>query len=210
MMKEQVNGHSPEFKKYLGKIIYSTGRMRNLIVDILNYSRLSVNDPYYEWVDLNELVSELRNDFDLILAEKEANIISQDLTEIFCNKGQLRQVFQNLISNALKFSRTDRKPEIQISSRKVNSKTFKAETNPKGKFVIISIKDNGIGFESKYVDSIFSLFERLNRKDKYEGSGLGLAIARKIIEKHNGLITAIGNNNCGAEFRFVLPIESNF
>jgi PAS domain S-box-containing protein len=210
MMKEQVDGHAPEFKKYLGKIIYSTGRMRNLIVDILNYSRLSVNDPFYEWVDINDLVAELRNDFDLILAEKEAKIISQDLTEIFCNKGQLRQVFQNLISNALKFSSTERKPEIQISSRKVNSKSFKAETNPKGKFVIISIKDNGIGFESKYVESIFSLFERLNPKDKYEGSGLGLAIAKKIIEKHNGLITAIGNNNTGAEFRFILPIEGNF
>ena len=184
--------------------------MRNLIVDILNYSRLSVNDPFYEWVDLNELVAELRGDFDLILADKKAKIISEDLIELYCNKGQLRQVFQNLISNALKFSSADRNPEIHISSRRVNTKSFKAESNPKGKFVIISIKDNGIGFESKYVDSIFSLFERLNPKDKYEGSGLGLAIAKKIIEKHNGLITAIGDNDSGAEFRFILPIEGNF
>lgn len=210
MLNEQGDENPREFRKYLGKIIYSTGRMRNLIVDILNYSRLSVNDPFYEWVDLNELVAELRGDFDLILADKKAKIISEDLIELYCNKGQLRQVFQNLISNALKFSSADRNPEIHISSRRVNTKSFKAESNPKGKFVIISIKDNGIGFESKYVDSIFSLFERLNPKDKYEGSGLGLAIAKKIIEKHNGLITAIGVNDSGAEFRFILPIEGNF
>lgn len=210
MMKDQVNGHSAEFKKYLGKIIYSTGRMRNLIVDILNYSRLSVNDPFYEWVNLNELVAELKNDFDLILAEKNAKIISSDLIEVFCNKGQLRQVFQNLISNALKFSYEDRNPVIDISLRKVNSKSFKAESNPKGKFVIISIKDNGIGFEEKYIDSIFSLFERLHPKDKYEGSGLGLAIAKKIIEKHNGLITALSSNGEGAEFRFILPVDGSF
>lgn len=210
MMKEQIDGQAPEFKKYLSKIIYSTGRMRNLIVDILNYSRLSVNDPFYEWVDLDELVNELRNDFDLILAEKNASIIADDLIEVFCNKGQLRQVFQNLISNALKFAHHDRSPVIHISKRKVNARSFKAENNIRGKYVIISIKDNGIGFEEKYINSIFSLFERLHPKDKYEGSGLGLAIAKKIIEKHNGLITAISSNGDGAEFRFILPIEGGF
>ena len=154
--------------------------MRNLIVDILNYSRLSVNDPFYEWVDLNELVAELRGDFDLILADKKAKIISEDLIELYCNKGQLRQVFQNLISNALKFSSADRNPEIHISSRRVNTKSFKAKSNPKGKFVI-----------QQYLEE-------------------NPSVAKKIIEKHNGLITAIGDNDSGAEFRFILPIEGYF
>jgi len=210
LMKEKQDDLSPDLKKYLDKIIESSGRMKTLIVDILNYSRLSANISRIEKIDLNEMVKEILEDFELIIHEKSAKITLAELPVIFGKKGQIRQIFQNIISNALKFSVPGHFPSIIISGKKIKEKTFNIEEDPNGPYCFISIKDNGIGFDQKYVNNIFDLFERLNSKDKYEGTGIGLAIAKKIIDKHNGLITAESKVGKGAEFKIILPVTQNW
>lgn len=208
-MKERQTELSPESKKYLEKIIESSARMKNLIVDVLNYSRLSANDLQLECIDLNELVRDLLEDFELIIEEKKATIILKELPCVDVNKGQMRQVFQNIISNALKFSLPGKTPLITISSKRISAKSFDSPAQADGDYCLITIEDNGIGFEQKYVNNIFALFERLNSKDKYEGTGIGMAIAKKIIDKHNGLITAKSEKEKGASFKIILPLLQN-
>ena len=206
LIKEK-KGELPESSvKYLQKIIDSSARMKTLIIDILNYSKLSAGNHYMECVDLNVVLNELQEDFELIIAEKKAQLIFAQLPCIEVNKGQIRQVFQNIISNALKFSKTAVSPVIEISSKRIREKSFNSEEQEDGAFCLIKISDNGIGFDDHYVQNIFSLFERLHSKDKYEGTGIGLAIAKKIVEKHNGLITAVSKEGEGAEFQLILPI----
>jgi signal transduction histidine kinase len=198
---------SVDSRKYLDKIIASSKRMKTLIMDILNYSRLSANDYSWEYVNLNDLVSELADDFELIIGEKGAVITFGDLPRIAVNKGQIRQVFQNIISNALKFAKSDEPPVINISSRRLREKSFDSAEDKDGAYTQISIRDNGIGFNQHYVQNIFYLFERLNSKDAYEGTGIGLAIAKKIIDKHHGLITAESAIGEGSVFHIILPVD---
>ncbi len=209
LIKERESELQPELHNYLDKIIYSADRMKKLIIDILNYSRLSATNTKFELVDLTELVKELRDDFELTIKEKNARIYIGDMPSIDVTRGQIRQVFQNIISNALKFSIGDKVPEIRITGYKIKERSFESEKEDNGPFCLISIQDNGIGFDEKYVKNIFALFERLNAKDKYEGTGIGLSIAKKIIEKHNGLITAKSREGSGAEFKIILPVTQN-
>jgi PAS domain S-box-containing protein len=207
LINEKRNDLSDQAKRYLDKILISSARMKALIIDILNYSKLSSNEFAVEDADLNEVLKELLEDFELIIEEKGVIINNNGLPRIQANKGQVRQVFQNIISNALKFSIPGRPPVISISSKTIKEKSFAAEESPDGEYCLINIKDNGIGFDEKYVDNIFALFQRLNSKDQYEGTGIGLAIAKKIIDKHNGMITAHSREGEGAEFLIVLPLK---
>jgi len=209
LMKDKQSMLAPELKNYLEKIIHSSGRMKKLIVDILNYSRLSAKNTEVEYVDLTTLVKELKEDFELIIKEKKAQINIGVLPYIQVNRGQIRQVFQNILSNALKFSKADNRPEIIFSSKTISEKSFDSPEKKDGNFCLISIRDNGIGFDEKYIKNIFALFERLNSKDKYEGTGIGLSIAKKIIDKHNGLITAKSKEGTGAEFKIILPLKQD-
>lgn len=201
-------GHSmpEEARHYLGRIIDSARRMKTLIVDILNYSRLSSLDHHFELVELNALVSDVLEDFELIIQEKNALIQVDRLPSICINRGQIRQVFQNIISNALKFVKPGEAPWIHIQSKRIESKSFDGTEQPGGPYCLISITDHGIGFDEQYATNIFALFERLNSKDKYEGTGIGLAIAKKILEKHDGLIDVKSSEGQGATFRIILPV----
>lgn len=196
-----------ESRRYLEKIVYSSKRMKTLIVDVLNYSRLSATDHDFESVDLDELVKELIEDFDLVTLEKDASITIESLPVIEANKGQMRQMFQNIISNSLKFAIENIPPVIKITSRKVGAKSFDGISDNNGNYCILSIRDNGIGFDEKYLSNIFALFERLHSKDQYEGTGIGLAITKKIVEKHNGLLHAKSAPGQGAEFLILLPVR---
>ena len=207
LMRERQSELSPELKKYLEKIVDSSGRMKTLIINILSYSRLSAKDHQKEFIDLNELLKELKDDFELMIQEKGAEINIGEMPSVDVNKGQIRQVFQNIISNALKFSKADKTPVISIKAKRISQKSFDSNEQKDGDYCLITIQDNGIGFDEKYVSNIFALFERLNSKDKYEGTGIGLAIAKKIIDKHNGLITADSKEGSGAEFKIILPIK---
>ncbi len=209
LIKERNIELSPFAAKYLEKIIDSSRRMKLLIVDILNYSRLSANDHSLECIDLNELVQELLEDFELMIQERNAVITSGLLPCVDVNRGQMRQVFQNIISNALKFSKPGITPVITISAKRLAEKSFTSAEQLDGPFCNISVADNGIGFDEKYVSNIFSLFERLNSKDKYEGTGIGMAIAKKVIDKHNGLISAFSQEGKGARFELILPLKQS-
>ena len=206
LLKDGRAANEEQAKKYLEKIIASADRMKTLIIDVLNYSKLSANDNLYSQIDLDELVKELIEDFEMIIMEKKAVINTDHLPVIDGNSGQIRQVFQNIISNALKFSNGEKDPVITITSKRIKLKSFDSEEEPDGPYCLISIKDNGIGFDQKYVTNIFTLFERLHSKNTYEGTGIGLAITNRIIEKHHGLVTAKSEPGMGAEFLFVLPV----
>jgi PAS domain S-box-containing protein len=208
LLKEKQAELTPESRHYLEKIIDSSARMKTLIIDILNYSRLSATDIPSENVDLNELLKDLKEDFELTIHEKAAELhVKGTLPVIEVNKGQIRQVFQNIISNALKFSQPQLAPVITVESKRIKEKSFNSPELADGPFCLITISDNGIGFDEKYMDHIFALFERLHSKDKYEGTGIGLAIAKKIIDKHNGLITANSREGRGASFMIILPMS---
>lgn len=203
--------HSPELslqaRVYLQKIVTSSERMRTLIQDILSFSRLSAGDTRYELTDLNLLAKELLKDFEVLIEEKKAKIIVEHLPSIEVNPGQIRQVLQNIISNALKFSRPDVSPIIHIWGKRICDNSHSSPTHSDGKYACIHVKDNGIGFNEKYMSNVFTLFKRLHTKEKYEGTGIGLAITKRIIEKHNGHIIAHSTEGKGSEFIFVLPAK---
>jgi len=191
---------------YVNRTIKSAERMQTLITDLLAYSRLS-SKVHPEKTDLNVVLQEVLSDFDYLIESKGAVIKTNVLPTIDSIPSQLRQVFQNLIGNALKFSNNTKSPLIEITSELIETKSFDGNPSPDGKYCRIIVKDNGIGFDEVYLDRIFIIFQSLNDRQTYEGTGIGLAIAKKIIEKHNGLITAKSEVGKGASFIMVLPLE---
>ncbi|WP_035644645.1 response regulator [Flavobacterium sp. ASV13] len=191
---------------YVDRTIKSAERMQTLITDLLAYSRLSAQVKP-ETTDLNVVLQEVLSDFDYLIDRKNATVKTSELPTIDSIPSQLRQVFQNLIGNAIKFSGANEPPLIEITSELIALKSFDSPTSPDGKFCRIIVKDNGIGFDEIYLDRIFIIFQSLNDRQTYEGTGIGLAIAKKIIEKHNGLITAKSEVGKGASFIIVLPLK---
>lgn len=198
---------SEKSEDYVARIIRSAERMEALITDLLEYSRLS-SIVIPELTDLNEVVQEIVADFDFLIDQKNASILIDPLPVLYAIPSQLRQVFQNLIGNSLKFSRKDVTPVIQITSERIENKEFDSLPSETGNYVRIAVKDNGIGFDEIYLDRIFMIFQSLHDRQTYQGTGIGLAITKKIIEKHNGLITAKSIEGEGATFIIILPIES--
>lgn len=194
-------------KQYVEKIIASSNRMRVLITDILTYSKLSADQVSLELVDMTELFREIIEDFDLLISEKGAKVQLNELCVVEGNRGQLRQVFHNLVSNALKFTASGRTPSLTIEQKNIDAKELGLSLGDADSYCRISVRDNGIGFDEKFSSSIFSLFEKLNPKTTYDGSGIGLAIAKKIIEKHHGVIVAKSVIGKGSEFSVVLPFK---
>jgi len=190
---------------YSGRTIRASERMAKLITDLLDYSRLS-STVVPEDVDLNKLVAEIITDYDFSIEQKHARIEVCSLPVISGVPSQLRQVFQNLVGNSLKFSKPDVPPEIKISCRIISDKDFNAPVAANGSYCRITVTDNGIGFDEVYLDKIFVIFQSLNDRKVYEGTGIGLAIAKKIVEKHNGIITAKSIKGQGASFIVILPL----
>jgi PAS domain S-box-containing protein len=205
----QENMNDREFVgRYFKKLEDSARRMSDLIKSLLNYSRLSKenNNSNFVKVDLNLLLNEIKIDFELLIEEKNATIVSENLPVITGNYIQLGQLFSNLISNALKF--TQQRPLIEISSEIVQASNITDAPKPlkEKQYVKIAFKDNGIGFEQEYSKLIFSLFQRLHGKQSsYAGTGIGLALCKKIAENHNGFIVANSSPGKGAVFMVYLP-----
>lgn len=193
---------------YIDRTIKSAGRMQTLITDLLEYSRLS-SKVIPQKTDLNIVIQEVISDFDYLIDQKKAVITVEKLPVIDSISSQLRQVFQNLLGNSLKFSGKVETPHIHISSQFIKTKDFDAAVDPEGQFCKITVTDNGIGFDEVYLDRIFVIFQSLNDRRTYEGTGIGLAISKKIIENHNGMITAKSQLGKGASFIMILPISSN-
>jgi PAS domain S-box-containing protein len=194
-------------RQYVEKIITNSERMKVLILDILTYARLSAKENYLEPIDLTLLIKDILEDFDLKIEEKNATIELGELCVVEGNKGQLRQVFNNLISNALKFTDPGKNPFVAIQKKPFDAKEFGIPKENSIQYCRISVQDHGIGFEEAFTSSIFSLFEKLNPKNTFEGSGIGLAIAKKIIEKHHGFVIAKSIVGQGSEFNVILPIR---
>ena len=204
LIREKFLSSNPEAEPYMKKLISSAERMRNLINDLLNYSKLSVEQKFVE-TNLNELLRETISDLELSVKEKNATICIKELPWVEVIPGQMRQVFQNIISNALKFSKKDTAPFIKIWAEKVEGGQEGAADNDGS--VCIYISDNGIGFDQMYVSKIFTIFQRLHGRSEYEGTGIGLAICKKIVEKHNGDISATSKKDEGTTFRITLPLK---
>ncbi|HEY1112428.1 MAG TPA: ATP-binding protein, partial [Chitinophagaceae bacterium] len=207
IIRERYMSESPHGAlDYMNRIIRSSARMTKLIDDLLTYSRLSIN-TLFESTDLNCIINEVLSDLELSITEKGAEVLVDHFPHIEVVPGQMRQVFQNIISNALKFSRPGTPPRITITSELISQPDFDIAAAEKGDYCRISIADNGIGFDEQYTAKIFTIFQRLHSREKYEGTGIGLAITKKIIEKHNGWITARSTSGGGSTFVIILPLR---
>ncbi|WP_018342582.1 PAS domain-containing sensor histidine kinase [Cytophaga aurantiaca] len=194
-------------KKYLEKIDYASSRMSSLIKDVLNYSRLSQSGNSFGETDLQKILEHVKSDVELIVEKKEASIKSDKLPVINGINQQLYQLFYNLINNALKFS--TEKPVLKISCRQVpkDEIVLYNDLSPENNYIELIFKDNGIGFEQKHAKQIFTIFKRLNSKEKYEGTGIGLALCKKIIDNHHGSISVTSELGIGTSFNVILPVE---
>lgn len=206
IVDERYLAEGEEARKYMNKIISASERMKTLINDLLEYSRLSITRQFAE-TSLRNILQDALSDLELIIREKQAVLDIGELPELEVIPDQLRQVFLNIISNALKFSKPGQKPEVKISSFFINQKSFDAKTDAEGSFAKITITDNGIGFDETYTDRIFTMFQRLHGRAEYAGTGMGLAIVKKIIENHNGLLMATSKEGLGSTFSFIIPIK---
>lgn len=177
--------------EFINFAVEGASRMQNLINDLLNFSRIEMRAGKLRPVDMNTAFRNAVNNLRLFIDDKKALVTKDPLPEVAADEGQIVQLFQNLLGNALKFS--DKRPEIHISSIQENGH-YK-----------ISVKDNGIGIEKQYYDRIFKIFQRLMPRDQYEGTGIGLAICKKIVERHGGKIWVVSEPGKGSEFIFTLP-----
>jgi signal transduction histidine kinase len=189
--------------KYLDGIARASDKGSKLVDQILNYSKVQFDKSQQEFVDLNLVISQVIEDLDLIILEKDALIRIGELPKIFANKVQIQQMFYNLISNSLKFSAGDRRPEVAVIAGDASANDV--EASDISTFVKITVKDNGIGFDNEYAVKIFNAFERLNNYVDYPGSGLGLSLCKKIVINHGGKITAVSVPGKGSEFNICFP-----
>lgn len=180
---------------YLERIRGSAERMQTLVVDLLRYSRLSTDPAPFTFFNLKTVVEDAATDLGMLFAETGGGIEIGELPDVEADKVQMRQLFQNLIANALRY-RSEQKPLIQVVEH----------SSVSGKFREIHVKDNGIGFDESYADKIFKPFQRLHGKNTlYPGNGMGLAICRRIVERHGGSITAKSKPGQGSTFIVTLP-----
>jgi signal transduction histidine kinase len=206
LVDKDLNSLSENGQQYLLKIQDSSQRMRVLIDDLLKYSRANKAEQVFEETDLNDLFENSKLELVQIIEEKKASIINDELPILNVIPFQMQQLFTNLISNSLKYSKENVVPEITVNISEVDASQEEAiPVNEKNKYYKIIFKDNGIGFDSQYAEKIFLLFNRLHNKNEFSGTGIGLAICKKIVENHKGFIFADGQIDAGATFTIYLP-----
>ncbi|MDJ1472159.1 response regulator [Cytophagaceae bacterium DM2B3-1] len=187
-----------DMEVYLQKIVNASDRMQTLIRDLLEFSRQIGKEEEFTTIDLNKILAEVLLDMESEIEAKKAIISVGDLPVASVISSQIYQLFQNLISNALKYSKHDAVPQIQIYAES-------ATKNGSGKLHRIYVKDNGIGFDASYAEEIFVVFKRLHSYHEVEGTGVGLAICKKIVEYHKGTIRAESIIGHGSTFIIDLP-----
>jgi len=179
--------------KYIDYAVEGARRMQRLINDLLEYSRVGQKRIPYEPVDAARAIEVARLNLKLLIAEKHAQIRLGELPVVLSNLGQLTQLFQNLINNAIKFTE-GRDPIIEITARR------------DGDYWQFCVADNGIGIEEQYLERVFGLFQRLHERERYEGSGMGLAISKRIVDRHGGRMWIVSKPGTGSQFFFTLPV----
>ena len=207
LLDKEYNNLSENGKDYFRRMHNAAERMQTLINDLLAYSRTNTFERKYEKINLNKMIEEVKEDMQEELLQKNATLEAAQLCEINIIPFQFRQLLHNLISNSLKFSNPNRAPHLKIKNKIGKGIEFKNnKLLDSTTYCHISISDNGIGFEQHFSEKIFELFQRLHGKNEYNGTGIGLAIVKKIVENHNGIITAKGQLNKGATFDIYLPM----
>lgn len=198
-LKQQMNNHVKEDElRLFTRIENASKRMGNLIDDLLLYSHVSQRPHETETVDLNEKVQRVLEDLDLDIEEKKATITVANLPVVKGFRRQLQQLFQNLISNAVKYSRNNVPPVINITADRSEQQGRQ--------YHILEVADNGIGFEIEYAEKIFQMFARLHGRNEYSGTGVGLSIVKKVVENHDGFIEVESEVNRGSVFKVYLPV----
>ncbi len=203
ILKKRYSTDLPEqASEYIDRMQKASYRMQKLIDDLLSYSRVSRTPKLSEPVDLNELVEEVVDDLEETIRIKHAEVKYADLPKIMGDHRQLKQLFQNLISNGIKFHKPDLAPIVEIKQQWLQE--VETKTN-NGQNLELRFSDNGIGFDEQYHDKIFTIFQRLHGRSAYEGTGIGLAICKKIVENHGGKLYAQSEPGTGSEFVVILP-----
>ncbi len=183
----------------LDRMMNATRRMQTLIRDLLSFAQVTSQARPFSPVDLSRLTREVLSDLEVRIAESGAKLEVGDLPTIEADAAQIRQLMQNLIGNALKFHQKGIEPVVRVFAEPVGPEGA-------GKLRLV-VADNGIGFDEKYLDRIFTVFQRLHGRSEYEGTGIGLAICRKIAQRHGGDITAVSSPGRGASFLVTLPVK---
>ncbi|MEO5601230.1 MAG: response regulator [Cyclobacteriaceae bacterium] len=194
-------------KTNIHRIHKAAERMQNLITDILTFSKISVETPTFIACDMNNLLQEVVNDLDEELKSKNGKVIIDKLPELSVNPSLIKPLFNNLIGNALKYSKKDVSPIVKVSAEISAQMNGTVSQAPTVKYCRIYIQDNGIGFDQKYAEEIFGMFKRLHHNSEFQGTGIGLALCKKIVEQHKGYISARSKINEGSTFIISLPLN---
>lgn len=197
-LETQISNQDPHGPETLQRMQKSAERMRRFIDDLLAFSKVAAKTKKLAPIDLNKMIPQVVEDLDLMIKQTQGKVFMGSLPIVNGDTFQMRQLFQNLISNALKYHKADVPPVIKIRCSAKTDGFFK-----------ISVEDNGIGFDEKYMHKIFKPFERLHTKDQYEGTGMGLAICRKIVTSQGGQITATSKLSEGTNFIVSLPASTS-
>lgn len=193
---------------YINRMQNASERMQILIDDLLTFSRISRPSEDFKPVNLSEIIRGVLSDLEFTIEKKNAKMVISGDIVLTAIPSQMRQLFQNLISNSLKFTKEGVIPELLISMEKVDGATYASKQLPLAskEYCKITLKDNGIGFNNDYAEKIFTLFQRLHTRNEYEGTGIGLAVCKKIVENHSGYIQATGIEGEGAIFNIFIPL----
>jgi two-component system CheB/CheR fusion protein len=196
-----------EGKIFLDKVVNASWRMSRLIDELLRFSRMTRGGQKFSDTDLNEVVKDVMSDLEVLLTQKKAKVNIDRLPVIRAIPVQMTQLFSNLLSNALKFTAADKSPVIDIHCEKISGSALPENIllRKDRDYFRITVEDNGIGFNQKYAEKVFIIFQRIHDKNIFSGNGIGLAICRKIVHNHEGEIFATAVENKGATFTVLLP-----
>tara|TARA_R110002049_G_scaffold159460_3_gene324436 strand:- start:4022 stop:5446 length:1425 start_codon:yes stop_codon:yes gene_type:complete len=213
ILRKHADGLDEKGKAYFQRMMASTERMQTLIQDLLNFSRTTRNVGDKKPIKINKLLNEVLDDLSQVIKDSDSKLkikLEEDVTLIGIPV-QIRQLFQNIISNAIKYKKQDSKPIIKIKSKIVNGDKLikKIPIVISDNFLEITITDNGIGFDEKYLDRIFTIFQRLHGRSEYSGTGIGLALCKRVVDNHSGYLTAKSEKDKGSTFLIYLPIDKN-
>lgn len=210
ILERNGNEFSASGKDYLARMIKSANRMQSLIEALLEFSRATTAQKNFEKKDLTILAEEVKSEFREAIEEKKARVNISPLPAVSIIPFQFKQMLSNIMSNALKYTKQNETPIINVSARIIPEKDInKNGAKPNMDYYQVTIEDNGIGFDKENAERIFELFQRLHGRHEYGGSGIGLSICKKIAENHNGFITAEGEKGKGAAFHIYIPTQHN-